>query len=263
MGILDDLKSQTGVQDAIDEKELQGQTDQQKNYIENILPKLLQLHSFFTEFSEQLNLIKTPTMVSYPVKPDKGVLEFEQSKYEATVDNVLEPKIIKFSFICSLKKSCFFKIENTEHIERYSDVLSGYRIEFVRTDEKNKNYELVGARFEVVGQMPVNVILQANIETSSIDLILKNFELPGSHKYTYRVDQITEQFIDDLGRYIIRQNPEFMKLDIDEENKEKIRKNIQAEMQRRQQELEESEKLIKLEEEQEAEQKSWKNIFKK
>ncbi len=262
MGILDELKSQSGIQEAVDKEELLNQTDLQKYYQENIQPKMLQLYSFFTKFTEQLNLMP-PTLVSYPVKPDGGMLEFEQSGYKVTADNVQEPKNINFSFVCSLKDPSVFKIENIERIERYSDLLTSFRIVFERSDEKNKNYELLGARFKVIGLMPVNVILQVNLETFSIDLVLNNFEMPGKHKYVYKANQITEKFIDDLGRYTIRQNPDFMKLDINDEDKEKIRQNIQAEIQRRQQELEEAERLLKLEEDQEAEKKSWKNIFKK
>jgi len=262
MGILDELKNQSGIQEAVDKEELLNQTDLQKYYQENIQPKMLQLYSFFTEFTEQLNLM-TPTLVSYPVKPDGGMLEFEQSGYKVTADNVQEPKNINFSFVCSLKAPSVFKIENIERIERYSDLLTAFRIKFERTDEKNRDYELLGASFKVIGLMPVNVILQVNLETFSIDLVLNNFEMPGKHKYVYKDSQITSKFIDDLGRYIIRQNPDFMKLDIDDEDKEKIRQNIQAEIQRRQQELEEAERLLKLEEDQEAEKKSWKNIFKK
>lgn len=262
MGILDELKSQSGVQEAVEKEELQNQTDLQKHYQENIQPKMLQLYSFFTKFTEQLNLMP-PAPASYPVKPDGDMLEFEQSGYKLTADNVQEPKDINFSFVCSLKVPSVFKIENIERIERYSDLLTSFRIVFERKDEKNKNYELVGTSFKVIGLMPVNVTLQVNLETFSIDLILNNFEMPGKHKYVYKDNQITEKFIDDLGRYTIRQNPDFMKLDIDDEDKEKIRQNIQAEIQRRQQELEEAERLLKLEEEQEAEKKSWKNIFKK
>ena len=263
MGILDELKSQSGIQQAVDDEDLQSQTEQQQYYVENILPKMLQLYSFFTEFVEQLNLLNTPTAMSYPVKPDGSMLEFEQSKYKVAVDNVLEPKNINFSFACSLKEQFDIKIENVESIERYAEVLTNYRIEFDRTDEKNRDYELVGATFNVLGPLPVNVILQANLETSSIELVLKNFEMPGVLKYIYKDDQITEQFIDDLGRYAIRQNPDFLKLDINDEDKEKIRQNIQAEMKRRQQELDEAEILVQQEEEQEAENMSWKNIFKK
>jgi len=262
MGILDELKSQSGIQEAVDKEELLNKTDFEKYYQENIQPKMLQLYSFFTEFTEQLNLM-APILASYPVKPDGGMLEFEQSMYKVIADNVQKPKNINFSFFCSLKAPSVFKIENIEGIERYSDLLTNFRIKFERKGKKTKDHELVGTSFRVIGLMPVNVILQVNLETFSIDLVLNNFEMPGKHKYVYKDNQITEKFIDDLGRYIIRQNPDFLKLDINDENKEKIRQNIQAEMKRRQQELEEAEQLLKSEEEQEAEKKSWKNIFKK
>ena len=82
-------------------------------------------------------------------------------------------------------------------------------------------------------------------------------------KHTFKERHITEEYVDELGKFILRQNPEFLKLDIEDDHKEQIRQHIQADIKQRQQELSDAESLLKLEEEKEAEKKSWKNIFKK
>jgi len=263
MGILDDLKNQSEVQKAEENRETQRQFELLKFYQEKLHPKMLQLYSYLNELIEHLNYIKTETKVSYPINPDGSSQEFNQIDYKITVDSSNEVKEINLRFRCELAEPLVFELENSERIERYSDVLHSYRIEFDRTDTKDSDYQLISAKFKVIGSIPVNIILQGDIANSSINLLLNNFEKPGFSKHTFKERHITEKFIDDFAKYILRQNPEFLKLDIKADHKEKIRQNIQADLKQRQQEIEEAERLLKLEKEQEAEKKSWKNLFKK
>lgn len=263
MGILDDLKNQSEVQKAGEAQEKQRQADLLKFYQENLHPKMLQLYTFLNEFIEHLNYIKSDTKVSYPVQPDGCMQEFAQGDYKVTIDSATEVKEINLRFYCSLKEPLIFELENSERIQRYTDVLHSYRIEFERTDNKDSNYELISSKFKVVGPVPVNVILQGDVATSSIHLILNNFEKSGVNKHTYKERHITEEFIDGLGKFILRQNPMFLKLDIEDEHKEQIRQNIHADLKQRQQEMEEADRLLELEKNKEKDKKSWKNVFKK
>ena len=263
MGILDDLKTQSEVQKAGEAEEKQRQADLLKFYQDNLHPKMLQLYTFLNEFIEHLNYIKLDTKVNYPVLPDGSMKEFAQGDYKVTIDSATEVKEINLRFYCDLEEPLIIELENSERIQRYTDVLHSYRIEFDRTDNKNSNYELVSSKFKVIGPIPVNVILQGDVATSSIHLILNNFEKPGVSKHTFKERHITDEFIDELGKFILRQNPEFLKLDIEDNHKEQIRQHIEADIKQRQQELNDAEALLKSEEEKISEKKSWKNLFKK
>lgn len=263
MGILDDLKNQSEIQKAGEATEAQRQADLLKFYQENIHPKMLLVYTFLSEFTEHLNYMKTETEVSYPVHPDGSEQVFKQSDYKVMIDSATEVKEINLRFYCKLDEPLTFELENSDRVQRFTDVLHSFRIDFDRSDNKGSNYELISSKVKIVGHIPVNIILQGDIENSSIHLILNNFEKPGVSKHTYRERHLTEEFIDDLGKFILRQNPMFLKLDIADEDKEKIRQNIQADMNQRQQEIEEAERLLKLEEDKVKEKKSWKNLFKK
>lgn len=263
MGILDDLKNQSDLKKSDEAREKQRQADLLKYYQKNIHPKMLQLYTFLNEFIEHLNYIKKITKVFYPIAPNGSLCEFEQSDYKITIDSTTAIKDLNLRFSCKLKEPLIFELENSERILSYTDLLNTYRIEYDRVDNKDNNYELISSKFKITGPIQVNIILQADIETSSINMLLNNFEKPGASKHIFKERHITDEFIDGLGKYILHENPTFLKLDIAEEEKEKIRQNIQADLKRRKQELEEAERLLKLEEEQEAEKKSWKNLFKK
>lgn len=263
MGILDDLKNESANQKADEAKEEQRQADLLKYYQENIHPKMLQLYTFLNEFIEHLNYINKITKVSYPIAPNGDLCEFEQSGYKVTIDSTKAIKDLNLSFSCELKEPLVFELENSERIFTYTDLLNTYRIDFDRIDNKDNNYELISSKFKIKGPIHVNIILQADIQTSSINMLLNNFEKPGASKHIFKERHITEEFIDGFGKYILHENPMFLKLEIADDEKDKIRQNIQADLKRRKDELEEAERLLKLEEEKEKEKKSWKNLFKK
>jgi len=263
MGILDDLKNQSDLQKADEAREKQRQADLLKYYQKNIHPKMLQIYTFLNEFIEHLNYIKKITKVSYPIAPNGSLCEFEQSGYKVTIDSTKAIKDLNLRFSCELREPLIFELENSERILSYTDLLNAYRIEYDRADTKDNDYELISSVFKIKGPINVNIILQADIETSSINMLLNNFEKPGASKHIFKERHITDEFIDGFGKFILRQNPQFLKLDIADEHKEQIRQNIQADLKQRQQEIDEAERLLKLEEEQEAEKKSWKNLFKK
>lgn len=263
MGILDDLKNQSDIQKADEASEAQRQAELLKFYQENLHPKMLQLYTYLNELTEHLNYVKTGTTASYPIQPDGSMQEFQHANYKVTIDSAKEVKEINLRFDCLLEEPLIFELENSERILRYTDVLHSYRIEFDRTDNKDSDYQLISAKFKVIGPISVNIVLQGDIDASSIHLLLNNFEKPGTSKHTYKERHITEEFIDDFGKFILRENPMFLKLDIEDEHKEQIRQNIQADLKRRQQEMEEADRLLEIEQAKEKENKSWKNIFKK
>ena len=263
MGILDDLKNQSDDKKAIEEREKQRQIELNEYYQKSIHPKMLQLYTFLNEFIEHLNYIKKLTKVSYPIAPDGSLVEFEQSDYKITIDSTKAITDMNLRFSCKLNEMLVYELENSERILSYTDVLHSYRIDFDRIDTKDNNYDLISAKFKIKGPISVNIILQADIQTSSINMLLSNFEKPGASKHIYKERHITEEFIDDFGKFILRENLSFLKLDIADEHKEQIRQKIQADLQLRQQEIEEADRLLKVEEEKEKEKKSWKNVFKK
>lgn len=263
MGILDDLKNQTKAQKEALLNEQQRQTELLKHYQKNIHPKMMKLYTFLNEFVQHLNYIDTTTTSFYPITPDGKAQSFNQSGYKITIDSTSAVKDMNLRFNCSLQTPLIFELEHSERILSYTDALNSYKIAFDRTDTKNSNYDLISAKFKVLGPIPVNIIFQADIEACKINMLLHNVDKPGTAKHILSAEHITDEFLDGLGKYILRNNPDFFKLDIAEEDKEKIRQKIKDDLKMRQQELEESERLQAEDDAIRKEKKSWKNIFKK
>lgn len=263
MGILDDLKNQAEVQKAKEEQDKQRQADLIQYYQDEIQPKMLQLYKFFNELVEHLNYLNKDTKATYPVMPDGSLQEFNQSEYKVTIDSAKEIKNINLRFFCNLEKPLRLEVENEERIERYSEVLHSFRIPFDRKDSKDNDFNLIKSSFEIKGPITAHIIFKGDVGNSQIEMLLTNVEKPGTHKHLLKDRHITEDFIDGLGKFILRENPQFLKLEIADEDKERIRLRVQEDIQRRHEELEEAEQLLQAEAHKDQGSSGWKNIFKK
>lgn len=263
MGFLDDLKNQAADRKASEDQLKQRQAELEKIYQETIHPKMVNIYKFLTEMCEHLNYLKPDTRAFYPLRPDGSLQSFKQGDYKVTIDSANCIKNVTLRFFCELDAPLTYDIEHQDRILRYSEVLESYRMPFTRKDYKDDNYELISANFKVTGPLPVHVIFQGDVENSAIKLLLTNFERPGTVKHTLQERHIEAAFFDSFGKYLLRENDKFMSLDISEQDKEKIRQQLQQEMLRRQQELEEAERLQQEEQLQQKQKSSWRNIFSK
>ena len=91
---------------------------------------------------------------------------------------------------------------------------------------------VIGQRFEVEGEFPVLVGVTADIERTLIHIHITNFDAPISRHAKYRPEQITPEFLDDLGHYILRKHTKLIQLPISKEEREDLR--IRTEREERQ-----------------------------
>jgi hypothetical protein len=89
--------------------------------------------------------------------------------------------------------------------------------------------------------VPVTFSFVANIELGCIDLSIRNFDHLGLRQIQIKPGDVTEAFMDNIGRYLMRQREDFYKLDISDDERERIRLRVREEQAQRDRELNELE----------------------
>ena len=84
-------------------------------------------------------------------------------------------------------------------------------------------------------------------DKGTITLAIVNFESLGRRTRLLQIADITDEFLDGLDRFMIRENNEFFKLKMDDKAKEEIRAKVLAEQKKRQEELKEMERRAEME----------------
>jgi hypothetical protein len=111
----------------------------------------------------------------------------------------------------------------------------------------------------------VNISIQfiGNQDSSYIQLLLGNFEGPGVIKRNIEAKNINKDFLDKLGRYVLREDNKLFALDISERDKQAIREMVEKERAKRELEIAEMDRLAEEEKEKEKSSRGLRKFFHK
>lgn len=263
MGLLDDLKNQA---DNLQAKEQQddGLSGEKAQYYEKeIHPRMTEVYKFLNEMVKNLNIIKPETIVNYPILPGGKNQPFRQGDYKVIADNQQQMKEIKLTFKAELDQPVTLQVKGEDNARKQADLLASYRIHCQRKDFKDNNYKLTHSDFIIAGPVNISVQFVGDIETTSMHLLLSNFESPGVAKRHLDAKNINQDFLDKLGRYLLREDNKLFSLDISEKDKQAIREMVQKERVKREQEIAEMERLAQEEEEKQKSSRGLRKLFNK
>lgn len=262
MSLLDDLKNQAEQRRAEEERNRLEQERLHAIYMEQIVPRMQEAFAYINQLCEHLNYLKTETPAYYPILTDGGLQQFHQRNYKVLIDSTTQPKTITLRFSCELDEPMRFMVQGGAKVEHVAERLKAYRIPHHCKEAMDRDYRVTHANVKVDGPLNVTFVMQADIASSCINMMYNNFEAPGTKTIPLRPEQVDREFLEQLGKFILRENENFMKLEINTDVKDEIRRKIEQEKIKRQQELEEMERLRLEEEAREKEQRSWRNRLK-
>ncbi len=264
MGLLDDLKNQA---ETLRAQEQQGEVssgDKSQFYEKEIYPRMKEIYDFLNEMIENLNFIKPETIVNYPIYPGGEKQSFRQGKYQLDIDSPQLLKDIKLTCKAELDKPVKLRVKGEDNIKKLFDILATYKLQARRKDFNDKSYKLIHSDISIEGPLNISIQFIGSDDSAYIQLLLTNFEGPGEIKRNIDLKNINQDFLDKLGRYILREDNKLFALDISEKDKQAIREMVERERVKRQQEIAEMERRA-AEEEKEREQNSsgLRKLFKK
>jgi len=263
MGLLDDLKNQANDQRDREQREKQRWEQLESIYRDEIHPRMTEVYQYLNELVEHLNYLKPETLASYPILPQGASCTFRQHDYKLTVDSTRQTRNITLTCKAELAQPVRFSLEGREKVLRQKELLDSFKLRYDRKEYKNDSYELTGADFKLEGPINISVYFVGDVETSSVNLVMSNFEQPGAVRHVLKARHLNREFLDKLGRYLLRKDDQFLNLDISDDHKQTIRQMLEQERLRREQEIAEMERQAREEAEQDKARRRLLNIFNK
>ena len=90
----------------------------------------------------------------------------------------------------------------------------------------NNAGEIVGAAVRVFGRVHLRGIIEATIDSPTICFQFTNFDVLGTSSRQIRPEQIDDQFLDRLGRYVARQDDSYLREILGAGVRDTLRKEI-------------------------------------
>ncbi len=244
MGLLDDLKQQSENKKVQENQENQRKEQAEEYYREKVQPVLTKIYSHFSELTKHLNYVKPDTRAKYVVNVAGTQAEFHQGDYKVQVDSTTDTNYITIRCVCSRPTDIEFVVDDPAAVNKNKNFLNEHGLNYQLYPRNNGE---PGARFTVQAEITPELHFTGNRDKGTITLAVVNFESLGRRTRVLQISDISDKFLDGLDRFMIRENNDFFKLDMDEKAKEDIRARVQAEQLKRIEELKEAERRAEME----------------
>jgi hypothetical protein len=254
MGLLDDLKSEAGKLQDQQSSDEANRERLEAIYREEIKPKMLMISNYFSDFSDQLSILKPKTEVAYTIPGHKEVKGLIQKNYGISADSLESIKKLHLRFIAELPNETEFSVTPKLRAAETRDFFEQQNITFSEWPVRDALQEVIGLNFQVKLKVNILFMFQVDIEKSMIQLRIVNFEGFAVTQKSYRPEAINEAWLEDIGRYILRKNKTLHSLEISDEVKQRLREQLKHSMSDRDREIKEMDEL-RAKEEFEEEQK--------
>lgn len=232
MGILDELRKEAR------EKKLQEETrkafkqEQEAAYQTRVLPVMQSIFTYLQETLEYLRVVdEVVEIASYSDRfPQLGCLS--QRDYKINTDGYSgfadfnRLMQINLTFFCSNDGSFSYQIENKGSIEQEVAFLHAKGVPFQWKYIKGKERTQT-ASITITRKIPVRFRFEVDYQQAAINILINNHEDFAVYKKSFQPEQIDEAFLDKLVRYLLRRDSEFIRLEISDAKKRRIRKTLE------------------------------------
>jgi len=255
MGLLDDLRKQSSDLKKSQADAAARQAELEEIYKTKIHPAMTSIYTHINELIEHLNFVK-PTIVSPYTLTASGISRtLKQADYKISTDSSEQMKQIILVFYCTDIEDVEFDVDNKKNIEKHIEYMQRHKLQYTSQQYRDDSHEVSFAKFKLECKVKVTILIEGDIENSCIHLKFNNFQGLGLLKRDIQAEQVTEEFLDDMGKYLIRESFDFMKLDLSSKERQKIQQKIKREELKRKLEMIEIEKQKQREAEEQAKQK--------
>ncbi|MFV2059335.1 MAG: hypothetical protein ACC653_01555 [Gammaproteobacteria bacterium] len=227
MGLIDDLHKEAQHQQADAESVIANNEKIEEQFHKTIQPKMVLIFKFLSDLSESLNQIKSKIFVSYPIKEYSVMRDMLPADYKVIVDSRQNMTNIKFSFTCSSENRVRFDVENKIYIDRISEFLDLHHISYVCHKNKDSRHNVTNATFSVDSMVPVSFEFSANFDSTTIVLNISNFNGLNTDRFLIEYEKVNTQYLEDLGKYILRRESELFETKISQKELNEIRTKLE------------------------------------
>ncbi|TPW18351.1 MAG: hypothetical protein FD130_302 [Halothiobacillaceae bacterium] len=224
MGLLDELRDQAETLKSSSEYEKERQERLLTYYKNEINPRMMETYRFLHELVTHLNYVKPEITTSYTLPVVGNLGQFKQGDYKIVADSDTEMKEIKLQFSCDRAGGDItFRVKNKLEMEKAEEHLLKHYVRYYCKKERDERYNVTLAEFTVNPSIPVMVRFVAEIEESTISLQIVNHEGLDFRKVILTPDKITTGFLEQFGNYLLRREADFLRTELSEEERRRIR----------------------------------------
>jgi len=230
MGILDELKQEAERVRHLQEEEERA-TAEIRGDRAGLRDRMVRIHHYLFELIEHLDVAGWQVAATYSL-PGVGEVELIQGNYRIYIDNLQDPKKISLRFDCLASDTGHYSVTPKPIAEEFRKFLRSEQIAFAEWPIRD-GAEIEGALFQCRLQVLVSLLFEARVEDSTVRVATHNFEALLDEKLKFHYQRIDDDWLDQVGHYVLRKDRRLSSLDISEDVRRQIRERLEADNRRR------------------------------
>ncbi len=168
-----------------------------------VVASLQTIHNYLHDFIEQLNFIESDIQTNIKID-DMGSLEnLQQLDYRLVNESSINKESISLLF--SLKNNSQLEMEIDNTIET-KEILEELKTLGLLINYTSKSPPTVS----IQGHIPVRIEFESDFEESNIHITIENFSRLAKEHYVLNVDHISDELLNEFGKYVLRRDNNFM-----------------------------------------------------
>lgn len=234
MGILDQLRNEATNKQESEFAVASSQQQLENEYQANILPRMQKTYLFLKEIVTHLNYLEKAIEIKEYCQrfPEMGTLS--QMDYKLNTDGhggladfnrIMQ---INVTFVCVGKGEFSYEVEGKARIEQEIAFLNSKNVP-LKWNQFIGNRGIETATFNITRKIPVRFRFEVDYTHSNIKLLIHNHENFNVYKKIFEAHEINEPLLDEVIRFMLRQDNDFIHLDITSQDKLRIQKKAEEE----------------------------------
>lgn len=238
MGVLDDLKQQAEAQrTAAEERARQAQArarseEARANALLAIaLPAVFRLHLHLRELAEQLRVLDPETRVTLEIPGIGPVPGFRQGEMEVSAEGH-PPDRVSARFQLTYERRGHFEVRTAGTLDHWFESVRGrgLNVRLVRILDPIGALERALVTFE--DKVPASISFAIERDSGAIAITLRNFEELGERRHLIQAARVTSAFLDELSKFILRQQNRFLVEELPDAMREHLRRRLEIDRRR-------------------------------
>ena len=200
------------------------------------------IYRYMDELVGYLTVLDEPIIVSdYTTRYDE-LNRLEQNNYRLSSDihggkaNMDKIELINLHYELTAAGNFVYKLVNAPDVESEINFLHSRRVPF-KWNRPNTNTRDNVANFTVERRVPVLVKFAVDLPKSLITLDIYNQEDFAHFHQELEPDALTPEYLDELVRYLLREDRQFLRIEISEQHRVEIQQKLEREKRQREAEL--------------------------
>lgn len=232
MGLLDELEQEA---ERRRQEEAKAQAEREARdavWREKLRPSMAALAAYLKKLTDNLTFLKRGQRLVFPLNgygEVVAVLEPVWTLRDVPGKNEHEITIESFAVVNS-EESANLEAEGLGRVRALTNLFQTNRIGGPQDTRKNANGDIVAARFQARGKIPLKVTINADKDGGIARMQFVNYEGMTTTTRSFAPDAMTEEMFDALGRFIAHEDMNFAREKVDDD----VRRNLQTQIQRAQ-----------------------------